>query len=260
MQIFDLQIFILIRRITVQKDIITIQYKFKVYHFLKEKTMRRDLAKFLQKIGVDTRFVSITNDKVYINNLKFSRFSRKKEELFKNSFPEVDVVRSKIFQKICMRASRNLAHCIRPKEKIFLAEGNDPCSSALYIILEPYQRKYGIELIFGEDIGKSKDLNVDSIALPITLDDEARNILELMLDGKKIGLLSSKESCNGKKLIYPLINVPKSWVYSWAQNTSYNKLDQNYKSAEDLLKFLEHLVPDVRENLLKSASFVSREC
>ncbi len=222
--------------------------------------MTRELVKFLQKIGVDTRFVSIMEDKVYINNLKFSKFSRKKEELFKKSFPEVDVIRSKIFQKICMRASRNLAHCIHPKEKIFLIKNDDPRSFALYVILEPYQRKYGIELIFDKSIDETEDLNIDSIALPTTLDDEAQNILQSMLDGEKIELLSLNENYNGKKLIYPLINVPKSWIYSWTQNTLDNELNQNYNSSEDLLIFLESLVPDVRENLLKSALFTSKEC
>lgn len=222
--------------------------------------MTRELVKFLQTIGVDTRFVSIIEDKVYINNLKFSRFSRKKEELFKKSFPEVDVIRSKIFQKICMRASRNLAHCIHPKEKIFLTKDDDPRSFALYVILEPYQRKYGIEIIFGNSIDETENLSIDSIALPITLDDEAQNILQLMLDGEKIGLLSSKENYNDKKLIYPLINVPKSWIYSWTQNKLDHNPNQNYEFSEDLLKFLESLVPDVRENLLKSAVFISKEC
>jgi hypothetical protein len=221
--------------------------------------MTRELVKFLQKIGVDTRFVSIIEDKVYINNLKFSRFSRKKEELFKKSFPEVDVIRSKIFQKICMRASRNLAHCIQPKEKIFLVENDDLRNFAIHIILEPYQRKYGIELIFGKSMDEAENLDIDSIALPITLDDEAQNILQLMLDGEKIELLSSNESYKDIKLIYPLINVPKSWIYSWTQNTADNELNQD-EYAEDLLKFLESLVPDVRENLLKSALFISGEC
>jgi hypothetical protein len=219
--------------------------------------MNRDMVKFLQKIGVDVRFVSIIENKIYINNLKFSRFSRKKEELFKKSFPEVNVVRSKIFQKICMRASRNIAHCIHPKEKIFLIIDDDPRNSALHTILEPYQRKYGIELILGKNIGESMDLKVDAIAMPLTLDDEAENILKLMLYGKKIELLSSNEVYNDKKLIYPLINVPKTWIYSWAGHEVDNKLDQNYGSSEDLLKFLEGLIPDVRENLLKSALFVS---
>ncbi len=219
--------------------------------------MNRELVKFLQKIGVDTRFVSITPNKIFINNLKFSKFSRKREGLFKKSFPEIEVVRSKIFQKICMRASRNLAHCIRPKEKIFLIKNQNPYNYALHVILEPYQRKYGIELIFGDTIDESRDLNVDLIAMPLTLDDETENILNLMLDGKKIELISSDEEHNDIKLIYPLINIPRSWIHSWMGIELDNKPNQNYKSSEDLLKFLETIIPDVRENLIKSALFVS---
>lgn len=219
--------------------------------------MNRELVKFLQRIGVDTRFVSITPNKIFINNLKFSKFSRKKEELFDKSFPEIEVVRSKIFQKICMRASRNLAHCIRPKEKIFLIKNQNPYNYALHVILEPYQRKYGIELIFGDTIDESRDLNVDLIAMPLTLDDETENILNLMLDGKKIELISSIEEHNDIKLIYPLINIPRSWIHSWMGIKLDNKPNQNYKSSEDLLKFLEKIIPDVRENLIKSALFVS---
>ncbi len=218
--------------------------------------MNRDLVKFLQKIGVDTRFVSIMDSKIFINNLKFSRFSRKKEELFKKSFPEVDVIRSKIFQKICMRASRNLAHCIHPREKIFLVKDDDPRNFALYVILEPYQRKYGIRLVFGGSMDKLKELDIDTVAVSLTLDDEVENILKSILDGKKVGLLSSNEIYSNKRLIYPLINVPKSWIYSWTQNKLDNDLDQNYESADKLLKFLEGLIPDVRENLLKSALYV----
>ncbi|MGF7118089.1 ATPase [Methanobacterium oryzae] len=219
--------------------------------------MNKEIANSLQKIGIDTRFVSIIDNSVLINNLKFSRFSRKKEELFKKSFPEMDVIRSKIFQKICMRASRNIAHCIQPKKKIFLIKNDNPLNYALYVILEPYQRKYGIELIFGDSIPESRDLNFDLIAMPITLDDETENILNLMLDGKKIDLISSKEHYNNIKLIYPLINIPRSWIHSWIGIKLDNKSDQNYESAEDLLKFLETIIPDVRENLVKSALFVS---
>jgi hypothetical protein len=219
--------------------------------------MDRDMVKFLQKTGVDTRFVSIMENKIFINNLKFSRFSRKKEELFLNVHPEIEVVRSKIFQKICTRASRNLAHIIHPKEKIFLVKNDDPLNFALQVVLEPYQRKYGIELFFGGDIEESVNLNVDSIASALTLDHEAENILDCMLNGKKIELLSSVRFFKGKKMIYPLINVPRAWIYSWTENKSLDNFKQNYETSEDFLMFLEEIVPDVRENLYKSALFCS---
>ena len=219
--------------------------------------MNKDLVKFLQKTGVETRFVSIIENKVYINNLKLSRFSRKKEEEFLNVYPEMKVVRSKIFQKICTRASRNLAHVIRPKEKIFMAKNDDPLNFALHVVLEPYQRKYGIKLLFGNDINENIDLDADSVALAITLDHEAENILNSMINGEKIELLSSKGFLDDKKIIYPLITVPKAWICSWIENKPQKGFEQNYETPEDFLKFLETIIPDVRENLYKSAFFIS---
>ena len=40
-------------------------------------TSKKDVLKYLKIIGVDTRFISYTPEKIYINNLRFSRFSRK---------------------------------------------------------------------------------------------------------------------------------------------------------------------------------------
>ena len=64
-------------------------------------TSKKDVLKFLKIIGVDTRFISYTPEKIYINNLRFSKFSRKRESTFKKQFSEIDVVRSSLFQKIC---------------------------------------------------------------------------------------------------------------------------------------------------------------
>jgi hypothetical protein len=38
-------------------------------------TSKRDVLKYLKIIGVDTRFISYTPQKIYINNLRFSKFS-----------------------------------------------------------------------------------------------------------------------------------------------------------------------------------------
>ena len=40
-------------------------------------TSKKDVLKFLKIIGVDTRFISYTPQKIYINNLRFSKFSRR---------------------------------------------------------------------------------------------------------------------------------------------------------------------------------------
>ena len=45
-------------------------------------TSKKDVLKFLKIIGVDTRFVSYTAEKIYINSLRFSKFSRKRQSTF----------------------------------------------------------------------------------------------------------------------------------------------------------------------------------
>ena len=67
---------------------------------------KKDVLKFLKIIGVDTRFISYTSDKIYINNLRFSKFSKKRQHTFNKQYPNIEVVRNSLFQKICSKASR----------------------------------------------------------------------------------------------------------------------------------------------------------
>ena len=82
--------------------------------------VNRDVIKFLHQIGVDTRFISIIDNHIFINNQRFSRFSNKRQETFIRKFPSFSISRSKIFQKICTRASRILANSLKPGERIFI--------------------------------------------------------------------------------------------------------------------------------------------
>ncbi|MBR3198225.1 MAG: ATPase, partial [Methanobrevibacter sp.] len=52
-------------------------------------TSKRDVLKYLKLIGVDSRFISYTPEKIYINNLRFSKFSRKREATFNKQYPEI---------------------------------------------------------------------------------------------------------------------------------------------------------------------------
>ena len=186
---------------------------------MKSEPTNKELAKFLQIIGVDTRFVSIVGRHIFVNNQRFSRFSSKRQETFIKKFPNYSITKSKIFQKICKkRASRILANTLKPGEKIFIYD-DDKCSKfILDVIMEPYTRKYGIELFYGSLIDDGSKFDVDSIALPLTLDNEVESILGNILNGEKIEVLSLKnryDSKNNLNLIYPLSNVPRSWIVSW---------------------------------------------
>ncbi len=252
--------------------------------------MKNSVVRFLQKNGVETRFVSIIGNTVYINNLKLSRFSRKKEDLFLKNFPHYQVKRSKVFQKICTRASRVLKNALNPGDKILVVGTEDCVNLAMYTILEPYTRKYGVELIilqdeiaYGDEIGiedeigppnkKGKggfDLNdlhlperekADGIALPLTLDGEVEHMLDIMLNGEKLELLSSQTSVKkGMKLIYPLINVPRSWIESWIEIDGLScRIEESSGLSREMLEFLEEFIPDVREKMMRSAVYLSQE-
>jgi hypothetical protein len=216
--------------------------------------MHEDELAFLKKTGVDTRFVSIYKDFIFINNLRFSNFSKNRETSFLKKFPHYKVFRSKIFQRICTRSSRILAHSISPNENIHVCKDNEYRNFTNFIVLESYKRKYNIKINYTND--KIKDLhykNINSIAMPITLDDEIENILNLMLNGDEMELLSSKKKHENINLIYPLIKVPKSWIIAWLKIVSLEiNLIEKDDLSNDLLTFFEKLSPEVRENLYKS--------
>ncbi len=231
---------------------------------MKTEPINRELTKFLQIIGIDTRFVSIVGKNIFINNQRFSRFSNKRQETFIRKFPNYSINKSKNFQKICTRASRILANTLKPGEKIFIYD-NDKCSKfILDVIMEPYTRKYGIKLFYGSSMEEALGLDVDSIALPLTLDNEVESILGNILNGEKIEVYSLKnryDVLNDLNLIYPLLNVPRSWIVSWLGKMDYEykyTIDDSY--AVDLMKFFEGFIPDVRENMLKSALYIVNEC
>jgi hypothetical protein len=236
-------------------------------------TMKRDVVRFLQKNGVETRFISIVDERVYVNNLKLSRFSRKKEELFMENYPNFEVRRSKVFQKICTRASRVLKTALSPHDKILLFNSGDCVNLTLCAVLEPYTRKYGVDLIILDREKKMNEMDgldylqlqgeqmgLDAVALPLTLDGEAEHILELMLQGDKLELLSSQTAKEGIKLIYPLINVPRSWIKSWIEidGLSCDLADVDGHPRK-MLEFLESFIPDVREKMMRSAVYISQE-
>ena len=113
---------------------------------------KKDVLKYLKIIGVDTRFISYAPQKIYINNLRFSKFSRKRQETFNKQYPDIEVIRNSLFQKICSKSARTLSD-IEPNSRILIPEDN----FIIDIILEPYTRKYGVsELLarLGDDTVK----------------------------------------------------------------------------------------------------------
>lgn len=224
-----------------------------------EKAMNKKILNFLSIIGVDTRYISLYQNYILINNLKFSRFSRRREELFLEKHKDWKIIRSKIFQKMCIRASRDLSKSLNPRDKILIIKNGSCADLILYLILEPYTRKYGIKIIFGNSFDSSEDYEVDSIASSLTLDQEVGNILNQLFQGRKIELTNIKTENTDFKIIYPLINISDAWIKLWTKNIDLKcAITPADRTTEDLLNFLQQYIPDVRENILKSANYIKR--
>ena len=132
--------------------------------------MNKELARLLQKIGVDSRFVSILDDRIVVNNLRYSRFSRNREKIFYHKFPEITVIRSKMFQRIATRASRNLKAELKPKDRVAVIMDDGCATLTLHAVLEPYTRKYGIKIIKLGSWEELDHLDVDKVALALDMD------------------------------------------------------------------------------------------
>ena len=208
----------------------------------KEKT----IIKSLNKTGVDTRFVSLYKNDIYINNLKFSKFSRKKEEKFREEYPEIEVHRSKLFQKLCIKVSRTVKNQIKPQSKLFIVNDNSLESIALYILLEPYKRKYGIKIVENPD---DETINVSDKCI----DDFCLEYINLMKNGEKI------ENNQQPNTIYPLKHVKYQWIKDWIESTNINylfKKEYEEDTKKEIINFLEKHIPNVQESIIQSVNYL----
>ena len=209
----------------------------------KFSTSKKDVLKFLKIIGVDTRFISYTPQKIYINNLRFSKFSRTREATFNKQYPEIEVVRNKLFQKICSKSSKVLSLEIKPNSRILMPEDN----FMIELIMEPYTRKYGVNLVYDGDY----DYKIN----PLILDDEVNNIFEGIFKGE--GLNFSRRDDE----IYPLINVSLDWINSFLEMDGQDILVNENKDelANSFSEFLEDVAPQYRENVVKAAEYIEKK-
>lgn len=201
---------------------------------------KEDILKFLKIIGVDTRFISLTDNKIYINNLRFSKFSRTREKTFYNQYPEIRVVRSSLFMKICSKTSKVLAGSLYPGVRLYIPEGNE----FLKIVLEPYTRKYGVKIVQND---------YDFTVSPLILDDEVNNIFSDIFTGTGIDFTR-----RNPKEIYPLITTEKEWILSFCEieNITFTSKNKNNPLAGDFMNFLEDVAPQYRENVIKACDYL----
>ncbi|MEE1133185.1 MAG: ATPase [Methanobrevibacter sp.] len=204
---------------------------------------KKDVLKYLKIIGVDTRYISYTPEKIYINNLRFSKFSRTREATFNRQYPEIEVVRNKLFQKICAKSSKHLALEAKPNSRVLMPEDN----YIVELLLEPYTRKYGIRLVYDGEY----DLKVN----PIILDDEVNNIFEGFFKGE--GLNYSKRDDE----IYPLANVSLDWINSFLKMDGKESIERknNDELAISFSEFLEDVAPQYKDNVVNASEYISEK-
>ena len=203
---------------------------------------KKDVLKYLKIIGVDSRFISYTPSKIYINNLRFSKFSRKSQETFNKQYPKIEVVRNSLFQKICSKSAKTLSD-IKPNSTILIPEDN----FMVDVILEPYTRKYGVKLVHDGDY--------DLIVNPVILDDKVNQIFSTIFAG--VGIDFNKKDNE----IYPLINVPLNWINSFLEMDGKSKIKNvnNDEIASSFMEFLEDVAPQYRENVLKASDYIEKK-
>ncbi len=206
-------------------------------------TSKKDVLKFLKIIGVDTRFISYTPKKIYINNLRFSKFSRKRQSTFNKQYPEIEVVRSSLFQKICTKSSKHLALEIKPNSKILMPKDN----FIIELLLEPYTRKYGAELVY--------DGEYDLVVNPVILDDKVNDIFSSIFAGDGINFRDKTNE------IYPLVNVPLDWINSFLEMDGQDTIESvnEDKLAISFSEFLEDVAPQYKENVVSATEFIEKK-
>ena len=204
---------------------------------------KRDVLKYLKMIGVDTRFISYTPDRIYINNLRFSKFSRTREATFMKQYPDIEVVRNKLFQKICSKSSKQLALEIEPNTRILMPKDN----YLVELLMEPYTRKYGVKLVYDGDC--------DLIVNPLILDDQVNDIFEGIFKGE--GLNYSRKDNE----IYPLANVSLDWINSFLEMDGQELIENENKDelANSFSEFLDDVAPQYRDNVVSAAEFVKNK-
>lgn len=236
---------------------------------------KEDILKLLKRIGVDTRFVSYFKDQesneinLYVENFRFSKFSKKRIATFNNYYDDIEVIRSSLFQKICLRSSKVLANSLKPKTNVLIPKITDDYTKLLYIILEPYSRKYGIKFIeYDENTDFDK---VDAVISPLNLNEQVNSILTDIFNGdgiiwdKKIKNLVNyygldrltEDILESKTLIFPLINVPEEWINDFLGfETNYQVDYENDDIASSFMVFLSEINPQFKENVLATSSFL----
>ena len=122
-----------------------------------------------------------------------------------------------------------------------MAEDNFICE----VLLEPYTRKYGVELVYDGDY--------DLIVNPTVLDDEVNNIFSSIFAGDGIEFRGDSNE------IYPLINVPLEWINTFLQMDGRSNIERANSNdlAISFSRFLDDVAPQYKENVVSASEYIA---
>lgn len=104
-------------------------------------------------------YLTIRNDKLIINNKRLARLSRDKIKKIEDDF-EIPVIYSRSYEEVSQKMGRYISKykIISPKDKLIVGLSGGKDSLALLHLLEPYRRRFGIEIY-----AITVDLNINNI-------------------------------------------------------------------------------------------------
>ncbi len=138
-------------------------------------------------------YLTIRNDKLIINNKRLARLSKDRIKKIEKDFG-IPVVYSRSYEDISQRMGRYISkhRIISPKDKIIVGLSGGKDSLALLHLLEPYRRRFGIDIY------------------AITIDLNINNIRPWSEDNKNTELI--KKHCENLNIPHKIISFDKDVV------------------------------------------------
>ena len=145
---------------------------------------------------------------------------------------------------------KNTKNQIKPKDHIYTPNTDKPEDILSNIILEPYQRKYGITITHNDNDENIKYTNNQ------TLTQFINQYLNQMINSQKI------EEKKDQNTIYPLEDIPDEWIYEWIKTTNIKHTTKKRQTQPEIIKinqFIKKHIPQYEQSIKQSVKNLNRD-
>ena len=177
-------------------------------------------------------YLTIRDDKLIINNKRLARLSRDKIKKIEEDF-RIPVVYSRSYEDISQKMGRYISKhkIISPRDKIIVGLSGGKDSLALLHLLEPYRRRYGIEIY------------------AITIDLNISNIRPWSADNKNMDVI--KKHCESLNIPHKIIGFDKD-VVQMSKILSENTKGIEYSPCFSCSVVRRHILTNFAMELLEN--------